>query len=384
MRLKTEGGPKRAVLLALASIVVAACGGGDGDSPAAVPRVPSVVSGVSGTFSQDLSITITGSAFGSNADGGPMLYDNFDDPTGYIVTSAGVGKEPQIHAGALSSYTAWVRDGGGEFDTHAITQDSSFPKAHSTYHARMNFDSNLGNFWGLNLHVPHQVGTGDELYVTFYFRFTKTHANYGRQIKSMVWYSGGSNDQGYFNAALGTCQPNDVWRGELLDVSYTGSTGVSAQATNGEWVRQELYFKQSAPSTANGNLYGAIYRPTGTPSFNASVSGNIVTRTDSLVWSDWYFGGGYYDDCPPPDGGETSTVDVDEFYMDDTLAHVEVCDSPTWAARTKCELQLPTAWSDTSITATFKLGYLNPGAAYVYVMNAGGGVNAQGFLITIP
>jgi hypothetical protein len=387
--LKTESGRKRAALLALASMVVAACGGGDGGGPAAVPVVPSVVSGVSGMFSQGGSITITGSAFGSNADGGPMLYDNFDNATGDIVTSAGAGKEPQIHAGALSSYTAWVRDGGGDYTSRAITRDNDSLKAGSTWHARMNFDSNLGNFWGLNLHVPHQVGTGDELYVTFYFRFTKTHANYGRQIKSMVWYSGGSNDQGYFNAALGTCQANDVWRGELLDVAYTGSTGVSAQAINGQWVRQELYFKQGAPSTSNGYLYGAIFSPTGTPSFNPSASGNIVTRTDSLVWSDWYFGGGYYDDCNDADfpafpGEETATIDVDEFYMDDTLAHVEVCDSPTWAGRTKCELQVPTAWSDTSITATFNIGYLSSGNAYVYVINAGGGVNAQGFEIVIP
>jgi hypothetical protein len=80
----------------------------------------------------------------------------------------------------------------------------------------------------------------------------------------------------------------------------------------------------------------------------------------------------------------TGIIDIDDFYMDDTLAHVEVCDSPTWAARNKCELQVPTAWSDTSITATFNKGYLSSGnPAYVYVINAGGGVNAQGFEITV-
>jgi hypothetical protein len=43
------------------------------------------------------------------------------------------------------------------------------------------------------------------------------------------------------------------------------------------------------------------------------------------------------------------------------------------------------AWSDTSITATFKKGYISSAStAYVYVINASGSVNAAGHAITIP
>jgi hypothetical protein len=81
----------------------------------------------------------------------------------------------------------------------------------------------------------------------------------------------------------------------------------------------------------------------------------------------------------------TGIIDIDDFYIDNTQARVEVCDTPTWAARTKCELQVPMAWSNTSITATFNKGYLNSSnPAYVYVIDAGGSVNAQGFAITLP
>jgi hypothetical protein len=378
--LKTESGRKRAALLALASMVVAACGGGDGGGPAAVPVVPSVVSGVSGSFTQGGSITIAGSAFGSNADGGPMLYDNFDDATGDIVSSGGTGRVPQVHVGGLSGYTTWVRDGGGDYTGRAITRNNGSPKAHSTWHARMAFDSNLGGFWGLNLRVPYAVDTGDELYVSFYVRSTKTHADFGRQHKSIVWYSSGFNDQGYVSTAYDNCQTFPGWREELLDVSYQGTSGITGVHTDAEWIRQELYFRQGAPGTANGGINFTIYRPSA-PAKYFSSSGSIATRSNSLVWSEWTFGGGYYDDCS---GVETANIDLDEFYMDDTPARVEVCDSPTWAARNKCELQMPTAWSDTSITATFNIGYLSPGnPAYVYVINAGGGVNAQGFAIMV-
>ena len=80
---------------------------------------------------------------------------------------------------------------------------------------------------------------------------------------------------------------------------------------------------------------------------------------------------------------DTGTIDVDDFYMDNTRARVEVCNAPTYSASTKCELQLPTAWSDSSITATLKKGYLSAGTAYVYVVNAAGNVNASGFAVTV-
>ena len=64
--------------------------------------------------------------------------------------------------------------------------------------------------------------------------------------------------------------------------------------------------------------------------------------------------------------------------MDSTRARVEVCNASTYSASTKCELQVPTNWSDTSITATLKKGYLGAGTAYVYVINPSGKVNATG------
>jgi hypothetical protein len=119
----------------------------------------------------------------------------------------------------------------------------------------------------------------------------------------------------------------------------------------------------------------------GTPKKHTVELNNYKMRNSSDEWVDWVFGGAYYSACGEVDAMD---IDVDEFYMDSARARVEVCDTATWSARRRCELQLPTAWSDASITATFKKGYLpSSTTAYVYVINAAGNVNAAGFPVTV-
>jgi hypothetical protein len=102
-------------------------------------------------------------------------------------------------------------------------------------------------------------------------------------------------------------------------------------------------------------------------------------RTSSSNWTFWAFGGAYYSQC----GNSPATIDVDEFYMDSTRSRVEVCNAATYTASTKCEVQVPTAWTDTSISLPLKTGYLGSGPAYVYVINASGKVNSAGSPIAI-
>jgi hypothetical protein len=375
-----ESGRKRAVLLALASIVVAACGGG-GDGAAEVPVVPSVVSGVTGTFSQGLGITVTGSSFGSNADGGPMLWDNFDaGSNGAVIANSSTTTVPPIRRGPLAGYT-WLRDGGGNYEDKSIVFSNGGAKDSSVLHARAAFTS--GDFSGLNLYIPYaQFTTGKDLYISFYHRMIRTGATFPRQSKAWIAYNSSWNDKAYWSTAYNNCQVGG-YRTHITEPDVEHWFSLQGDASEGEWIRFETYLRQSGPNVPNGIWHQNVYRSSlATPSRESFTHVNEVLRTSADDWVRWTFGGAYYsmDPC-----GDTGIIDIDDFYMDDTFAHVEVCDSPTWAARTKCELQVPTAWSDTSITATFNLGYLSPGnPAYVYVMNAGGGVNAQGFAIMIP
>jgi len=340
------------------------------------PGTPSI-SNVLGAILHGSSVTIAGSSFGTKSHAGPMLWDDFDDAASGSVD----GRTPQIHQGNLSSYNTWNVRGVGT-GAPSIVRNSSSPKARSTNHARAAFTSS--SYWGLSLQVPYnQFTTGNELYISFYYRFTKTGAAFGRQTKAWVVYNSNTNDKAYWSNAFGTCQTPNAWfthRTESGD-QILMSPGLPSQAGSGEWQRHESYLKQSGAGVANGAWHQVVYRPTlGTPSKHVVTLNNYKMRNTSENWVDWTFGGAYYDMC---NSADTATIDIDDFYMDSTRARVEVCDTSTYSARTKCEVQIPTTWSETSIAATFKKGYLATGTAYVYLINAAGSVNAAGFPITV-
>jgi hypothetical protein len=85
----------------------------------------------------------------------------------------------------------------------------------------------------------------------------------------------------------------------------------------------------------------------------------------------------FWSGAAPPSG---AFVYLDDFYFDTTWARVMVGDQPTFDRSTHREIQIPTAWSDTSITVTLNQGTLNDlKNGYLYVIDANGQVNANGF-----
>ena len=346
------------------------------------PGTPSI-SSVLGAISHGSSVTIAGTSFGTKSHAGPMLWDDFDSGTnGSAVAGPSGGTQPLIHQGNLASYSQWKRGGGGDISSRSIVFSNSSPKANSSRHARATFSSN--SYWGLNLNVPYnQFTTGNELYISFYYRFTKTGAAFGRQTKAWIAYPPSGGDKAYWTNSFGTCQSGDYWRTHATEPVEERSLNPNLSATgiDGEWVRFVSYLKQSGAGVANGAWHQAAWRPSlGTPAKHAVTLNNYKMRNTSENWVEWTFGGAYYSMCS---SANTATIDVDDFYMDNTQARVEVCNAPTYSASTKCELQIPTAWSDTSITASLKKGYLAAGTAYVYVINAAGSINAAGFPVTV-
>ena len=59
----------------------------------------------------------------------------------------------------------------------------------------------------------------------------------------------------------------------------------------------------------------------------------------------------------------------DDIYIDTSLARVVLADKPALSEATIIENQIPTAWSDGSITATVNLGKFTQGqTAYLFVV----------------
>ena len=73
------------------------------------------------------------------------------------------------------------------------------------------------------------------------------------------------------------------------------------------------------------------------------------------VWVGQYLGHDADDLCA---GIGDSYAYWDDVYIDTTQARVEIGDAPTYAASRHREIQLPTAWSDSSITRHGEPGQL--------------------------
>ena len=68
-----------------------------------------------------------------------------------------------------------------------------------------------------------------------------------------------------------------------------------------------------------------------------------------------------------------------DVYLDYTRSHIVLGNAPTYAASTIREVQLPTSWSDSSVSFVVNLGKLaDDGIAYLYVVDSNGEANALG------
>lgn len=83
-------------------------------------------------------------------------------------------------------------------------------------------------------------------------------------------------------------------------------------------------------------------------------------------------------------GGGAYSVLTDDCYISYTRARIILSDSSTWSTSVAShrELQLPTAWSTTSITATVNMGSFTTGTAYLYIVDSNGLVS-NGYAITL-
>ena len=350
------------VMLAITFIFILS---GVGSNVLAAP----VISSVSGALSDSQTITIVGTGFGTKTTAGPMLFGDFENGTsGQSITAS----SPNVYQGGLSSYSAWQKSGG-----NSLLINNTSPLENSTKHARVSFPN--PSTWYTFVSVPYNFSTvGQKLYVSFDYKIAIEN-EMPRQAKALIYYDSDEQDKMYMSTAFDRCEDGG-WRMHVTQGSgmtgnyYMNTTGPSV---NNEWVRLENYIVQSGVSVTNGRWDGAIIK-------RSSIDKNSTTgsfRSASTNWVQMAIGGGFYDPCDSSDPG---TVDVDNIYIDSTPQRVEIGNASTWASTTNREILLPTAWSNTSITATTRQGRFTTGqTAYLFVVDSTGTVNNNGYPVTI-
>jgi hypothetical protein len=353
--------PARTLAMALARIAL---------SLAATPVFAApTVQQVSGALDHNATITITGSGFGSKPTSAPVVWDN---ASGRRMSDKWDGAWPDKLPGYNTQYYGPMRgvQPPHEHDTRFIAG------AHA---ANTGADSGYAVVFYKDL----SVDSSSYIYVSWY------------QVGDRQWAFGGDNNfktfvysvccgayhEPYWYTMYGPPHPTSnsdkdmVWAINGQQLSNPDSKGHNAwwkTAVNpmaGQWSKVEMAIKVSSQADGyvkqweNGRLVMDYSGPTDTWSGNRrTVAIGGYARMQGFT-SNWR----YFDDV----------------YIDTTLARVVLADKPVLSEATIIENQLPTSWSDGSITANVNLGKFTQGqTAYLIVVDASGTPSSTGTAVT--
>lgn len=312
-------------------------------------------------------LTVTGSGFGTKTVAAPLIFNDFESyADGIVYTSAGIED-----LGTDSRAVLAVRTDQAFSGTKSLRIDwpdayaSCFPKA------------------GFNL-------AGEtEIYASFRHRYSIVtgtgvgDAGFGNVYKtcragSSTPYSGNPKFTNT-DRPLFTVDPNNV-NGETVGNLDDGTTplapGSLSVALWDTWARNEYRYKLSTPGVADGILQSWVESVVKT-----NYTANETRQTGSTALIDWFMLTNF-------DGytGDWATW-LDDIYIDNTPMRIEIGDNATYTSCTASTrmIQPPTAWADTSLTATLNQGGLT-GTGYVFVFGADNlPINpTSGYAVSLP
>jgi hypothetical protein len=230
------------------------------------------------------------------------------------------------------------------------------------------------------------ISTTNNLYMDFWVyesEPTGAYSDLEYQSKQLrLYYSEGAPNLSVFNWTGASSQIVVTRYGsDYQNLGYIREL----EAENGTWVHHQLEYDLGTTGISDGRVH------------------YYVNGTDILEGETWYLGEDM--DALPllltgsPSGinqvdirayignrsNSTPTMDEDidiwwdDIYVNDTWQRVELCN----AAKDHCEIQVPSSWSDTSITATVNAGAFETGdTAYLYVYDLDGDASAA-YTVTI-
>ena len=158
----------------------------------------------------------------------------------------------------------------------------------------------------------------------------------------------------------------------LQDPDQNGNSFYAGMAVNpmgGAWTKVEMELKYTDLNDGYIKLWE-----------NGVLKIDYAGSTDRLLGTERTEGIGGYSNNYPFTSNWRYFSDV---YLDYSRARVILGNAPTLDASTVREVQVPTSWSDSSISLSVNLGAFHDGeAVYLYVVNANGDVNAAGIPVT--
>jgi hypothetical protein len=350
-----------------------------GSIPPLLWAAPSV-SSVSGTISNGGIITITGSGFGTT---GPniILFDDFDNTSRGASNGVAINlTEPKV----------------GKWDSRGDTGGG--PIQGSTYSNAYARSGSLS--WQTDWYYPAGGEDGPsaslyvypnttEIYVSWWIFIPTNYVFPGMSKGSMNW-----KIQWLYKTGHSCWSYDDIWSdyyaaewawdiGAGINCNRSGrvysTEKYTPTLTRNQWSRWEYYVKGSTGS--DGKVVMTETNATHPRFESLNLTGK--TMDESSAWNK--FGLSVF--------GRGGVADHNSvFYQDDVYisvgsgarARVEIGNNATYSKCTNLGISTATSWSDTSVTATVRQGsFPNGSSAYLFVIDANGTVNSQGYPIVI-
>jgi len=326
------------------------------------------------TITHHQTVTISGSGLGTKTQAAPMQFDDFEEGVNgaALTTTSGTNGWTEIAAstGSPSEFPRYNRDAAhsGGLGTHA------------------RFDPPVYNS-SFNLYAPAKFRYG--MYLDAWLRYFRP-ANDTRSWKPWDMY-GSSDGQGFGNPVIdwfGTCDGSLTFAG-YTDIASPSGFSRSMNATldtfTGSMHHLQIWAKPNTPTGASNGVIEIL------------VDGTEVLAHDDMMfigagstntWARLALGFYMSHDQQGQPGcispvGTGGAMYWDDVYIDNTAARVELGNHPIYSECTHREIQIPTAWSDGSITFEVNRGsFAADDQAYLFVVNSNG-MKSVGYPVTV-
>lgn len=314
------------------------------------------ISSTSGTFAHGNSVTISGSDFGTKSYGAaPQKFEDFEDGT---------------HGSLLTTTGYWNMD-----SDNVTAEKPQFSNA-ETRHSHSGL---AGKFIEKSLqditYTPDLNFSGRKIYMDLWLRFQWASLTEQHQNKLFKFQSAVNNNSvdasprmNFYSWRYG---PDSV--SSYIPLSNCVQKYILSPGDTPAWYHWQMELLNNDVGSPNGEY--RLWRD----GRLLTEAYNLEPRLDGDNHFNCFWLGRYLGNY---EGSLSNTLYYDEVYLDDSWARVEIGDRPDWDYCGVRELQIPSAWSSTSITATLKQNSLAAGAAWLYVVDDDGDVS-DGELITI-
>ncbi|MBW2989987.1 hypothetical protein KY358_06760 [Candidatus Woesearchaeota archaeon] len=323
-----------------------------------VSALPGVADLNSSSIGHGESLAISGMGFGEKSSASPVVWDTLED--GSCDLTADINSWSSYHSLKISDeakrhenseYCAYANMGSGKDGNAYFTGGSDSMRWFVQYWFKLHPNWT----WGTSTY-----GNGDE-----------NLAN----VKIFRIWSTSTDKANYVMALWG-------WANDLYQtVEYIGSQGGyiplnPLDITLDEWHLMQFEFSDSTDLGVADGTVKMWYD--GKLIFGRS---NLITRDENNQRYKRPFIVGFYDSW---DDSETDDefFYIDDAYIDNSFARVEIGDNESFDMCTHHEIQIPTSWSDDEIVVNVNRGSFEDGeTAYVFVVDEDG-TSSEGYPVT--